>query len=378
MEYIPLSVPNMGAEERKLVDEAVDASWVSTGGPFVKEFEKVIADYVGTPDAVACGSGTAALHLTMMEAGVSRDDLVIAPDLTFFATVNPIRYCGADPVFMDCDDTLCMDPEKLEDYCSKECELRGDELYEKASGRRVRAVVPVHVFGNLADMESINDIAEKYHLKVVEDAAESLGSRWTKGRYAGKHSGTVGDFGAFSFNGNKIVTTGGGGMCVSKEQKGADHMRHISTQAKVDTLRFIHDEVGYNYRLTNLQSALGIGQMSKMDEFIETKKRNYELYQELGIELMQFSPNCAPNYWFYAYLAGDKRDLLIEELDKRGIGSRPIWELMHRLKPYRDSRAYRIEKAPLYHASVVNIPCSTNLTEDEVRYVASQIKDIMG
>ena len=378
MNYIPLSVPNMGAEERKLVDEAVDASWVSTGGPFVKQFEKVIADYVGAADAVACASGTAALHLTMMEAGVKRDDLVIAPDLTFYATVNPIRYCGADPVFMDCDDSLCMDPQKLEDYCSQECELRGDKLYEKASGRRVSAVVPVHVFGNLADMESINDIAEKYHLTVVEDACESLGSRWTKGRYAGKHSGTVGDFGAFSFNGNKIVTTGGGGMCVSREQKGADHMRHVSTQAKVDTLRFIHDEVGYNYRLTNLQSALGIGQMEKMDGFIETKKRNYELYQELGIELMQFSPNCAPNYWFYAYLAGDKRDLLIEELDKRGIGSRPIWELMHRLKPYVDCRAYRIEKAPKYHASVVNIPCSTNLTEDEVRYVAAAIKDIMG
>ena len=378
MDYIPLSVPNIGLEERKFVNEAVEAGWVSTGGPFVKQFEQVIADYVGAPDAVACASGTAALHLTMMEAGVGRDDLVIAPDITFYATINPIRYCGADPVFMDCDDTLCMDVEKLEEYCRTECELKDDVLYEKASGRRVRAVIVVHVFGNLADMESVVDIAERYHLVVIEDAAESLGSRWTKGRYAGKHSGTVGDLGALSFNGNKIITTGGGGMCLAKDVKAAAHMRHVSTQAKVDTLRFIHDEVGYNYRLTNLQSALGIAQMEKLDRYVEIKKHNYELYRELGVDLMDFSPNCAPNYWFYSYLAGSKRDMLIEELEKRGIGSRPIWELMHRLKPYCNCRTYKIEKAPKYHASVVNIPCSTDLTDEKVSYVAQAIKEIMG
>ena len=377
MKHIPLSVPNLKGREGTLVGAAVADEWVSTAGPYVKDFEKAVASYVGSADAVACQSGTAGLHLACMEAGIGAGDLVLVADLTFFATVNPIRYCGADPVFMDCDDTLCMDPLKLREFCENECELRGGVLYEKASGRRIPAVMPVHVFGNLCDMESIMDIAGEFGLTVIEDAAEALGSFWTAGRYAGKSAGTVGDFGVYSFNGNKIITTGGGGMVVAKKLSAMDHMRYVSQQSKDDALRFIHGEVGYNYRLTNLQAALGIAQMEELDGFRQIKKRNYDIYREVGLELLPFREGVEPNYWFYSLMTGGKVEEVMAALKERGIDSRPIWQLMHRLKPYAGCRAYQIERAVYYHSNVLNIPCSTNLSEEDVRYVAGVVREIL-
>ncbi|MEG1016397.1 MAG: LegC family aminotransferase [Oscillospiraceae bacterium] len=375
--FIPLSVPNLKGRELELTSAAVKSEWVSTGGPYVSEFEKNIAAYVGTDDSVVCQSGTAGLHLALLESGVLRDEIVIVPTLTFYATVEPVIYVGAVPVFMDCDDTLCIDTAKLRRYCEEECELRGGALFEKASGRRVRAVMPVHIFGNLADMESVMDIAAEFGLFVVEDACEALGSRWTCGRYKGLHAGLVGDIGVFSFNGNKIVTTGGGGAIVAQSEDKLKHMRYLSQQAKDDAVRFIHNEVGFNYRMTNLQAALGIAQLEQLDGFIEIKKRNYELYRQLGVDLWPFCDNCSPNYWFYTLVTDNKRDLLLDELTKRGVQSRPIWQLMHLLKPFLGYRAYMTEKSEFFHKNVINLPCSTNLSPDDVRTVARAVGEIL-
>ena len=239
--FLPLSVPNLSGRELEYVTKAVETGWVSTAGSYVSDFEKAVASYVGTPGATACQSGTAGLHIALTLCGVQRGDLVVVPTLTFIAAVNPVRYLGADPVFMDCDDSLCMDPVKLEQFCREECELREDVLYHRDTGRRVPALVVVHVFGNLADMEAIETIARRYRLKVVEDATEAIGSKFTGGPMAGRYAGTIGDVGVYSFNGNKIITTGGGGMIVSQDAELLREAKHLTTQAKSDEERFFHD-----------------------------------------------------------------------------------------------------------------------------------------
>ncbi|MEA4911264.1 MAG: LegC family aminotransferase [Oscillospiraceae bacterium] len=375
--FIPLSVPNLHGKELEYLTEAVETEWVSTGGPYITQFEKNVAAFVGASEAVACQSGTAGLHLALLESGIERGDIVITPDLTFIATTNPIHYCGGEPVFMDCDDTLCIDPAKVRRYCEQECHEENGALYDNASGRRVRALMATHIFGNLCDMERLVDIAEEFHLFLIEDAAEALGSFWNEGRYAGKHAGTVGEIGIFSFNGNKIMTTGGGGMIIARDKTKLEHMRYLSTQSKNDTLRFVHDEVGYNYRLTNVQAALGIAQFEQMPQFLATKKRNWQAYNDNGVPLLPFRSDISPNYWFYSYVSDDRRDELIAGLAKRNIQSRPVWELMHRLKPYADCRAFEIERAAYYHQNIVNLPCSTNLTGEDVKIVCAAVKEIL-
>ena len=231
--YIPLSIPNFEGNETKYVNEALAQGWVSTGGAFITKLEKGLADFIGTHNVAACQSGTSALHMALVDCGVGRGDMVIVPTLTFIAAVNPVKYQFAEPVFMDCDDSLCMDPVKLRRFCEEECTIEGDKLVHK-SGKTVRALVVVHVFGNMADMAEIMDIAGQYKLKVVEDATEALGTKYTEGKYAGRYAGTIGDYGAFSFNGNKIINTGGGGAITAKESEMVDHLRYLSTQAKDD------------------------------------------------------------------------------------------------------------------------------------------------
>ncbi len=377
---ISLSVPNLKGNELQYITQAVEAEWVSTGGPFITQFEQNLAAYVNVPEAVACQSGTAGLHLALQEVGVGYGDLVLVPTVTFIAAVNPVTYLGAEPVFFDCDDGLCIDPVMLRTYCEQACELRGETLYEKESGRRVSAIVPVHVFGNIADMEGVMDVARDYHLKVVEDATEALGSRFTTGRYAGQFAGTIGDVGVYSFNGNKIITTGGGGMLVARDPAQLAHMRKLSIQAKASESDhfYDHDEIGYNYRMTNVQAALGVAQLEQLDTFIETKRRNYELYRELELNLMPYRDNVAPNYWFYALLTNGRVREMMDALAAQDIETRPIWKLIHTLKPYQHCRAYQIEKAYRYYDNVLNLPCSTNLPESDVRRVAQAVQVVAG
>ena len=380
--FIPLSVPNLKGNELKYVTTAVETEWVSTGGPYVDDFEKKLAEYVHVKGAVSCQNGTSGLHIALLLSGVTKDDAVIVPTLTFIAAVNPVKYIGAEPIFMDCDDSLCMDPVKLRDFCEQECVFVDGKLYEKQSNKQIKTVLVVHVFGNMADMEKIMDVAQEYNLKVVEDSTEAIGTYYTDGRYKGKYAGTIGDVGVYSFNGNKIMTTGGGGMIVSDDEEYLRHAKHLTTQAKSDELYYTHDEIGYNYRMTNLQAAMGLGQLEQLESFIQTKANNYQYYYERfenidGLKLLPVRDDIRSNHWFYAlYCDGYNldRDELIQYLTKNQIQSRPIWGLIHEQIPYQGTRAYRIEKAVEYWKYVVNIPCSTNLTLEDAKRVADVIE----
>ena len=381
--FIPLSVPNLKGNELEYVKNAVETEWVSTAGSYVSDFENSIQNYVGSKGAVACQSGTAGLHIALMLCGVERDDLVIVPTLTFIAAVNPVKYLDADPVFMDCDDSLCIDPIKLEEFCEEECEIKDGFLFHKNTGRRIPALVVVHVFGNMADMESIIEIGQKYNLKVVEDATEALGTKYTDGEYKDKFAGTIGDIGVYSFNGNKIITTGGGGMIVSNNEEYLNHAKHLTTQAKADVVNFIHDEIGYNYRLTNLQAALGLAQMEQLEKYIDTKINNYERYKKSFLEseylsILDFRENTRSNHWFYSLFIEDGFKIsakeVIGKLSENKIQARPIWGLIHEQKPYKGSLTYKVEKAKYYWKRIVNLPCSTNLSSQDVDRIVNTLK----
>lgn len=383
--FIPLSIPNFEGNEKKYVDDALEQGWVSTGGAYISKLEKELVSFLHTHDVAVCQSGTSALHLSLVEAGVMPGDIVLVPPLTFIAAVNPVKYQFATPVFIDCDDSFCMDPVKLCSFCEKECQWDGVILKHKNAP--VKAIVVVHVFGNMADMESIMATAEKYNLKVIEDATEALGTKYLEGKYAGKYAGTIGDFGAFSFNGNKIITTGGGGAVTAKEADTVAHIRYLSTQAKTDPHYYIHHEVGYNYRMTNLQAALGVAQMEELSEFIRRKQRNYELYKKEfdGFQygyLMPFRDGTDSNKWFYSFCIDQNRITvtmreIITVLEKKNIQTRAIWGLINEQKPYEGEETYQLEKAPYYASRILNIPSSTQITEEEIKYVATEVKQLL-
>ncbi|MCM1213732.1 MAG: LegC family aminotransferase [Lachnospiraceae bacterium] len=370
---IPLSVPNLKGNELKYVTKAITEEWVSTAGAYITDFEKAISNYLRVDNAVACQSGTAGLHLALQVCGVGRNDEVLVPTLTFIAAVNPVRYLGAEPVFMDCDDSLTMDVDKLEDFLLKECDTNKGKVVNKKTNRQIKAIVVVHVFGNLANMEKIMELSQQYRIPVVEDATEALGSYYLSGSYAGKYAGTIGTVGVYSFNGNKVITTGGGGMIVANVPEYLQRCRSLSTQAKRDELYFEHSEVGYNYRMTNLQAALGLAQMEQLEHFIEVKKENYRRYITDGIELLPFSDNIRSNYWFYSYMT-TKRDELIQYLKQHEIQSRPVWKLIHTADMYKENQAYKIEKALYYYERIVNLPCSSNLQPEDVDFVVDKIR----
>lgn len=376
MKDISLSIPNFMGNELKYVTEAIEAGWVSTGGEFITRFENQVKEFVGCNYAVAVQSGTAAIHLALMACGVRRGDAVIVPALTFIASVNPVTYVGAEPIFMDCDDSLCMDPIKVEMFIKNECSFN-EELIHTKTGKRISALIVVDVFGNCADKEAFKRICTDFNIKMIEDAAESIGSV----NEDGKFMGTIGDIGIYSFNGNKIITTGGGGMIVTNSKELADKCRYLSTQAKDDMLYFVHNEIGYNYRLTNIQAALGLAQFETLQSFIDIKKKNYLDYQvklaKIGLTLLPFRSNTNPNYWFYSLLVKnvEDRDALIKWLTDKNIQARPIWHVLHLLKPYENCSAYEIDKALYYWEHIVNIPCSTSLTSNDVDIVVSALEE---
>ncbi len=382
-EFIPLSVPNFGKREAELAGEAITSGWVSTSGGKVTEFEEALARYLSADRVVACNAGSSALHLAAMAAGITRGDEVIVPTLTFIAAVTPLtRYTGAEPIFIGCDDSLCIDPDAVEAFCRDHCELRDGKLYNKTTGAHVKALCVVHVFGNMADMVHLTDIARRYGLILIEDATEALGTRYTEGPFAGRYAGTIGDIGCYSFNGNKIITTGAGGAVVSNHPDWLEHAKHISTQAKADLLQFIHDEVGYNYRMTNVQACLGLAQLERLESFIAHKKELYDHYVARldgvkGLHILPFrTGDVRPNRWFFSlYLkeAGLDRDTVIENLQDQGIQTRPIWALIHEQADYPRNEAYALDKAQEYRRYIVNLPCSTNLTLDQCERVCQAV-----
>ena len=388
--FIPLSVPNFGQEELSRATEAIASGWVSTSGARVAEFEQALAAYVKMPRAVAANAGSAALHLAALAAGLGPGQEVIVPTLTFIAAVNPLtRYVGAEPVFIGCDDSLCLDPDAVEDFCANRCTLKADGLYNNASGAKVTALVVVHVFGNMADMARLSEIARRYHLILIEDATEALGTHYTAGPLAGRFAGSFGDLGCYSFNGNKIITTGAGGMMVGNNAAWLDHAKHLSTQAKADVLQFLHDEVGYNYRMTNVQASLGLAQLAKLEGFIETKIARYNQYRDgldgwRGLRILPFRDTVVgdtrSNHWFYSLYLGETdlhRDDVIAALEAVSIQTRPVWALIHEQADYGRNEAHGLEKALDYRAHIVNLPCSTNLTEDDCARVIEAVRGLV-
>ncbi len=382
---IPLAIPNFEGNEEKYVVDAIASTFVSTVGGYVSRFEKELAAFLNVDNVAVCQSGTSAIHLSIVNAGVKPGDVVLVPPLTFIAAVNPVKYQFATPVFIDCDDSFCLDPIKLKNFCEQECVWNGKELLYQ--GAVVKALVVVHVFGNMADMESIMETAIKYNIKVIEDATEALGTYYTEGKYAGKFAGTIGDYGAYSFNGNKIITTGGGGAVVANNSDVVDHLRYLSTQAKDDPHYYIHNEIGYNYRMTNLQAALGVAQLEELPEFIKRKQQNYELYKDEFkdfdlVELMPFRKGTSSNKWFYSLNINRSKIKLsmreiITALEKKGVQTRAIWGLINEQRPYEGEKTYLLEKAPYYATRILNIPSSTQITLDEIRYVVDQVEQVL-
>ncbi|GAA0083775.1 LegC family aminotransferase [Clostridium sp. CTA-7] len=380
--FIPLSVPNIKGNELKYVTEAIESEWVSTAGSYITTFEEKFSKYLNVKSACACQSGTAGLHLCLRVLDISEGDIVLVPTLTFIATINSLMYEKATPIFIDCDDNMCINIDQIRDYIENQCDFNENSLIDKATGARVKAVMPVHVFGDIANMEALVDICEKYKLYIIEDATEALGTKYANGKYEGRYAGTIGHLGVFSFNGNKIITTGGGGMVVSQDSKLIEKIKYLSTQAKDDQVYFVHNEVGYNYRMTNIQAAIGIGQLEKLNDFIRNKEENYRYYKERLVDsslgkMVNFNENIHPNYWFYSFKLNKPdyklRDELINYLQSKNIQTRPIWKLNHTQKPFEKYNCIGYETASEFYDSIINLPCSSNLTKEEVDRVCNEI-----
>lgn len=375
---IPLSVPNITGNELKYIQEAISESWVSTAGPTINSFENKIAEYVGSEGAVAVQSGTAGLHLSLLALGLNADEIVLVPSLTFIASINPIKYVGAEPVFLDVDESLCIDNNSLKKFISSLCEWDGKTLRFSASNQKVSGIVYVHIFGNTGAFLETMIIARQYNLFLLEDATEALGSKYIRGEKKGSFLGTLGDIGVFSFNGNKIITTGGGGMVVSGNKDHLDKIRYLSSQAKDNPFIFQHNNIGFNYRMTNLQAAMGLAQLERLEEFISIKRQNYELYKLLfndseEMKILEFNEDLRPNYWFYS-LHTNKSDIndlvsLVYRLEEKNISVRPIWQLNHTQKPYKECFSMPMSISSYYYNRVLNLPCSSNLTQEDIKYV---------
>ncbi len=376
---IPLCVPEMAGNEWVYVKECLDTGWVSSVGSYVDRFERDLAAYVGASHGVATVNGTAALHTALLVAGVQPDDEVLVSTLTFIAPANAIRYVGAWPYFIDADPaTWQMDPQAVVDFLQQGCQWRDGKLWNRTTGRRIGAIVPVHILGHPVDMDPILAVARQYGLPVLEDATESLGAS-----YKGRTVGTLGDMACFSFNGNKLITTGGGGMLVTNNANWAERARYLTTQAKDDPLAYIHNEIGYNYRLTNVQAAMGCAQLERIDDYIAHKRAIAARYAAAFAHLPQITPMpqadwAASVYWLYTVLVGDaqwtgdSRSLMTYLAQKR-IQTRPFWQPLHRSPAHQHPSGQSLPVAENLHRRGLSLPCSVGLPLHQVDYVAAQI-----
>tara|TARA_B100001287_G_scaffold276708_1_gene288860 strand:- start:7608 stop:8747 length:1140 start_codon:yes stop_codon:yes gene_type:complete len=373
---IPLSVPNISSDELEYVKNCIETGWISSAGSYVDEFESKFSEYLGVQDSVSVVNGTAALHLSLKILGVRRNDLVIMPNVTFVASANAISYIGADPVLIDInEDDWQMDISLLDQFLSDQCQKnkRGDLIHLQSS-RRVSAIMIVHVQGNICDMDKLLYIREKYNIPVLEDAAEALGSS-----YKNNHAGTMGDIGCFSFNGNKIISTGGGGMIVSSNSDFTKKAKHLSTTAKVDPLTYYHDEVGYNYRLVNVLAAIGVAQLKKLEAFKEKKIQISSNYRKslngiADIGFQEIKSDVISNEWLFTITTNSMHKLL-SYLNNNGVMSRPFWIPMNELPMYQDCLYVSSDNiSSQIHQKALSIPCSTGISNLEIEEVIEKIK----
>lgn len=363
-DFVPLHAPCFIGNEKKYLNECIDTTFVSSVGKFVDRFEEMVAEYTGAAKAVVCVNGTNALHLALLLAGVERNDEVISQALTFVATANAISYIGAHPVFIDVDkETMGLSPESLKKWLLGHTEIRNGICYNKTTGRRVKACVPMHTFGHPVKLAELVQVCEQFQIELIEDAAESIGSL-----YMGKHTGTFGKISALSFNGNKTITTGGGGMLLFKDAELGAYAKHITTQAKVaHRWEFMHDHIGYNYRMPNINAALGCAQMENMDRFVDNKRNTAEQYKTFfkstSIEFFSEPENCISNYWLNTILLPNKsaRDEFLTYTNDHGVMTRPIWGLMNKQPMFAHCQTDDLTNTSWFEERVVNIPSSVRL-----------------
>ena len=380
-EKILLHEPVFEGNEWRYVKECLDSGWVSSAGPFVEQFEDSIKAYTGAEYAVACVNGSSALQVALRVAGVGSEHEVIVPALTFIAPINAVYHNGAIPIFMDADEFFNIDVNKVSEFLDLHAELRDNGCWNKSTGRKITAVMPVHVFGNAVDLDSLEDLSKKYHLTLIEDAAEGLGTRYNGGRLAGKHVGTVGKIGCLSFNGNKIITTGGGGMILTNDHTVAEKSRYLTTQAKDDPVRSVHNEVGYNARLTNIQAALGVAQMEQLPEILTKKNEIHSQYigavSEIeGLTIAKSPSYASNNHWLNllqidSNLHNKNKEVLMRRLEHAGIQARPVWALNHKQKPFEAYQSYNIVYANKLVQWSLCLPSSSQLSEHQIAQVIS-------
>ena len=373
---IPLSLPNLAGNEWEYVKQCLDTGWISTAGSFVDRFEVEFSKYLEVDGAVSVVNGTAALHIALQLLGVENNDLVIMPNVTFVASANAISYLGASPVLIDIDkNSWQMDLDLLENFLLSDCKLDSSNiLVHRDTNRKISALMIVHVQGNICDMDRLLAICNDYKLPVLEDAAEALGAK-----YKGQYAGTLGDIGCFSFNGNKIMSTGGGGMIVSQNSEHLKRAKHLTTTAKRDSLTYFHDEVGYNYRLVNVLAALGVAQLEQLDSFIASKIDTARYYRDnlkgvgdIGFQLVQ--DRVESNEWLFTITTSSMQRLL-DYLNAHGVMSRPFWIPMNQLPMYSNNLYInQSDMSARVHRTALSIPCSTNILESDLEKVVSTIK----
>jgi len=373
---ISLSVPTLNGNELKYIKECIDSEWVSSAGKFVELFEQKIVEYTGAEYAVACVNGTSALQVSLRLAGVEPGDEVIAPTITFIASINAIIYNSAEPIFMDADDYYNIDSEKTIEFINNETVFKNGFTYNKKTNKKIKAIIPVHIWGNACWLDELIDLCKKRNITIIEDAAESLGTFYNKGKYKGKHTGTIGKFGCISFNGNKIITTGGGGMILTDNKTLAEKAKYLTTQAKDDSIRYVHNEIGYNFRLTNIQAALGVAQMEQLEKFLNIKQKIYEDYKSKidnidGLKITDVPKYAKNNHWMNLlyieeFIYGKNREELMIHLKKNNIQTRPVWAMIHLQKPYQHCQKYKIENAEKMINNSLCIPSSTNLDKSDI------------
>ena len=381
MYSIPLSVPSINGNEWKYVKECLDTEWISSAGKYVDLFEQKIAEYTGSKYAIACVNGTGALQVSLRLAGVGAGDEVLIGTLTFIASVNAITYNNAKPIFMYADKYYNIDAEKTIEFIKNETVFKNGFTYNKKTNNKITAIIPVHVWGNACWLDELIELCNKQNIAIVEDACESLGTFYNAGKYKGKHTGTFGKLGCLSFNGNKIITAGGGGMILTDDESLSEKAKYLSTQAKDDAIRYVHDEIGYNFRLTNIQAALGVAQLEQLPTILKRKKEIYDFYQSKienieGLSLSKVPDYADNNHWLNLLQIDNKfynedREVLMNRLEENGVQTRPVWKLNHEQKPYKGCQYYKIEKAKKLVENSLCLPSSSNLSNENLNKIVS-------
>jgi len=380
---IPLSAPSFKGKEWQYVKQCLDTEWVSSAGKYVDLFEEKIAKYTGSKYAIACVNGTSALQVSFRLAGVAAGDEVIVPTLTFIAPINAVLYNGATPIFMDADPYYNIDAEKTIRFIKEETIFKDGFSFNKKTQARISAITPVHVWGNAAWLDNLIPLCKERNIAVVEDASESLGTVYIDGDNSGKHTGTLGRIGCLSFNGNKIITTGGGGMILTDDVNLAEKAKYLTTQAKDDPVKFIHDEVGYNFRLTNIQAALGLAQLEQLPDILKRKQKIHKKYVEKietinGLSMAKVPDYAQNNHWLNILQIesenfGETPEQLMNRLDENNIQTRPVWALNHLQKIYRNCQSYKIKKGEDLISKSLCLPSSSNLLNGDINKISNII-----